>query len=839
MQRIAMQDSEHKSIALKALAWVSYSFRSLSLKELQHALAVEPGDTDLDEELVMDGHSITALCAGLVIIDLGTDAVNLVHYTTKKYFEDTRKVYFPGFHGSITMSCATYLTMPALQNATIWKIAQEYPLACYAAQYMADHARLNPEEALEPSVLEAIYQLLSQPNKRKPLLSLLDGLDLIRSGFYSSNEAPLPNFNDDVAEDVPSRSCAKLPIESTAEATVQDHESLAGQNLATTGDNTALDVSIETSDNLVIRLTEAKISGVKKGQNEVKTSQMLEVTALHLAASMGLAKVASMLLKETSNIDAVDETGKTALAVAIERGFEKAVEFLVNSGSRVDLRTDHGQGVLLLVTERDWHTVAGIVTQRARATAAKEDLHVSLLIAAYYGDEQEVRRLLEQETLELKSGDKKVGALALFLAVERNHPRMVQLLLSSGVDINSKDNIGQSSLHRATRRGSEVLMRTLLDNGADIEQKNDDGRTAWSANIFSKNEYILNILLEAGADPSTRGHNGVSEIYSAAANGNADLVRFMLKSGTNPSIRTNFDWAPLHWAAYHGRVECVKLLIDAGADLSPVSDQDKTPLDLAISANQVAVIDLLSRVGAKQQQDITLETSNLTVDDYEAKAECLVEVVETTTLPMTKDNRSHAKLSLTFDEPLNQSLTHGQFIYLPQDLTGEDNLIYQISHPLDTVTQSISVRHAKARPRMWEYPLRPDRFVRENVLYDIVPLTIDYQELKLRGNPDSPLAGTIIMRRIWTGSWKVHHEYEGKRVLLFRTTPDWSQDQNEGYRWATEDGQLLARTGGHEESKFRFEKTLDRKILDVLVTCWIAKIWSETLTVRKPSDSAS
>ena len=54
-----------------------------------------------------------------------------------------------------------------------------------------------------------------------------------------------------------------------------------------------------------------------------------EVTALYLAASMGLVKVASMLLNAVPNIDAVDGSGKTVLAVAIERGFEKAVELLV------------------------------------------------------------------------------------------------------------------------------------------------------------------------------------------------------------------------------------------------------------------------------------------------------------------------------------------------------------------------------------------------------------------------------------------------------------------------------------------------------------------------------
>src|SRR5277367_3146595 len=104
MQRIKDQEPDHRDIAFKTLAWLTYAFRSLSLRELQHALAIEPGNVELDEELVMDGQSITALCAGLVIVDQGTNVVNLVHYTAKKYFEETRSTYFPNFHASITLS---------------------------------------------------------------------------------------------------------------------------------------------------------------------------------------------------------------------------------------------------------------------------------------------------------------------------------------------------------------------------------------------------------------------------------------------------------------------------------------------------------------------------------------------------------------------------------------------------------------------------------------------------------------------------------------------------------------------------------------------------------------
>lgn len=108
---------------------------------------------------------------------------------TKSYFDDIRHVQFTRFHASITLICATYLTLNTLKGAKICEMVQKYPLACYAAQYMGEHARQSPEEALDPAVLDVICHLLSHPDKRKPLLSLLDALDLIRSGFYSMGNA--------------------------------------------------------------------------------------------------------------------------------------------------------------------------------------------------------------------------------------------------------------------------------------------------------------------------------------------------------------------------------------------------------------------------------------------------------------------------------------------------------------------------------------------------------------------------------------------------------------------------------------------------------------------------
>jgi hypothetical protein len=109
MRRIESQNSDDKQLAERVLLWITFALKPLTLKELQHALAVEPDETDLDEEDLPDEELLASVCAGLVTVDREGDIIRLVHYTTQEYFERIRMAQFPYAQTSIATTCLSTL----------------------------------------------------------------------------------------------------------------------------------------------------------------------------------------------------------------------------------------------------------------------------------------------------------------------------------------------------------------------------------------------------------------------------------------------------------------------------------------------------------------------------------------------------------------------------------------------------------------------------------------------------------------------------------------------------------------------------------------------------------
>ena len=67
------QFQDEKDLAMQVLTWIALGKRPLKVAELSHALAVEPGDLEIDEDNIPELSKIVSVCCGLVTVERERD----------------------------------------------------------------------------------------------------------------------------------------------------------------------------------------------------------------------------------------------------------------------------------------------------------------------------------------------------------------------------------------------------------------------------------------------------------------------------------------------------------------------------------------------------------------------------------------------------------------------------------------------------------------------------------------------------------------------------------------------------------------------------------------------
>ena len=81
------------------------------------------------------------------------------------------------------------------------------------------------------------------------------------------------------------------------------------------------------------------------------------------------------------------------------------------------------------------------------------------------------------------------GRTPLFIAAERGHTAIAELLIANGADVNAKTPNSYTSLHTAAVGGHKETAELLIAKGADVNAKRDDGITPLdSAIVFNRSE---------------------------------------------------------------------------------------------------------------------------------------------------------------------------------------------------------------------------------------------------------------------------------------------------------------------------------------------------------------
>ena len=137
------------------------------------------------------------------------------------------------------------------------------------------------------------------------------------------------------------------------------------------------------------------------------------------------------------------------------------------------------------------------------------------------------------------------GAPSVFIAVENNHPKCLEVLIKTGADVNKKYNQG-TPLICATQNGFDDCISLLIEAGADVNSKNLYGFPLIIVAAQHGRYDCLKLLIEAGADVNTIVSQLATPLHALMENlDNVESklllknIKLLLRAGANVNVFRN------------------------------------------------------------------------------------------------------------------------------------------------------------------------------------------------------------------------------------------------------------------------------------------------------------
>ncbi|EEH34808.1 ankyrin repeat domain-containing protein [Paracoccidioides lutzii Pb01] len=552
MERIRAQGEDFQMLAQRALAWVLYSRTPLMTAEIQHAVAISPEMSDLDEEFMPEVEDLISFCHGLLTVDRDRDVVRLIHYTAQEYLESALPQILPDPKTYLATSCLTYLLFDVFgdpspsaddiperkkQNVLLDRAANDW--GCFARDIeneMHDLVwSLLDHEAKHANFLQALrYEEL--PGRRwiqSPSRELSAFYYLARWGLAKTLKTFLERGENPKGQDanVNFSLCAAVEWNHIAVVKLLLQEKHADVNYLDSDDHDILpplhqailakshviqefllqqpdiDVNlkcdIETPLTVAWSANDVTAIGLLLQRHDLDINATLDVygrTALHYAVVEGKPDILSLLLRHPEiDVNVKDTARFTPLGRAANSG---------NAGL-----------AQLLLAHKDVD-----VNQEAFLTSP-------LTMAALGGFEDVVKVLLTHGDIVVNGAPASYYS-ALPVAADGGHVGIVKLLLShKGKGMNMMNENGCRALFRAVDRGHEEIVKILLDHKeVDVNTKNEDACRALFRAVSKGYEGIVSLLLKhEGMDVFIKNRNGCTPLFMAVDNGNEEIVKLLLE----------------------------------------------------------------------------------------------------------------------------------------------------------------------------------------------------------------------------------------------------------------------------------------------------------------------
>ena len=384
LSRLKAQKGYKSVLGMNVLMWVLYSERPLRSEELCHALGVEIGSSDLDQENVLALRTLLSSCLGLVTVEASSSTVRLVHFTLQEHLSRDPTL-FQSPHSTIAEVCLTYLNFGCIRDLspTLYSAPATTPFLEYASIYWGRHGR----RAMTESIKIVAPKLLDRFDEHISAQLLLLHYDQYRGKGPGFDRAGGPG----------------------------GFSGLHG-------------VAFLGLVGIVSTIFEMK-------EWDVNAYDCFGMTALTWASFRGHEEVVKQFLeREDINPDQVDTVyGQTPLSWAAESGHQGVVKMLLQRADvNLDRASRYGRTLLSRVAVKGYEGVVEMLLQRDDVNPDQADTEsgrTPLSWAAGNGREGVVKMLLQRGDVNPDQADTKYGRTPLSWAAGKGHDRVVKMIM--------------------------------------------------------------------------------------------------------------------------------------------------------------------------------------------------------------------------------------------------------------------------------------------------------------------------------------------------------------------------------------------------------------------------
>ena len=311
------------------------------------------------------------------------------------------------------------------------------------------------------------------------------------------------------------------------------------------------------------------------------------------AAELDKPNIVRALLDSGMDVNLIIK-GDFLLFIAAAEASVNVVKLLIERGADVNKKNDQGDTSLLIACNAEFagndEQIANLVTVVNDLIEADANPNIvdvlgnsPLMIACRTGLTAVAILLADYDDVDVNLKNNE-GNTALIIAAEKGNVDIVRELVSAGVNANKniKNNAGKTAYDVATNEeikkmvGGSRLIRlikekktaealALIDGGADVNERDETQSTPLMWATIKRNVEVVRKLLEKGADVNAKNIHGLTPLYFGIEYSHV-IFRIILERNPDVNASGVHGGSLLSYVIFQGLTDWVEPLLNKGAD---------------------------------------------------------------------------------------------------------------------------------------------------------------------------------------------------------------------------------------------------------------------------------